>query len=396
VLLAGDGSTPVTPEAVLAAGETRVIDARVDGKGEPASWLMVRNASGAAPSECEVTAAFAGDVPSVLLSDEEIALALRNPAEARARSAERVVSRDVIAAVGGARVPIHVVRPRAPLRLPPAAELWSGPVERVVLATAEDLVALLDRFRPESLEPHLAVLPDTSMRSYLSMSVVRVVRLVELLRRRGVDGGTILEVGAWFGSFALALRRLGYDVVACDRYSSYGEAFDSYVELMRAEGVRVVTTSRETELDDIAALGRFDVAVAGAVIEHVPHTPRHLLETLYAAVRPGGLLACDTPNVVRYWNRRALERGESIYQPLEEQYPTEPPWEGHHREYTARELRWMLEQLGCEDIEVEFLDYNLLQFDELSAEHIDCFATIVEDQTQADTLLAAGRRPLSS
>jgi hypothetical protein len=36
----------------------------------------------------------------------------------------------------------------------------------------------------------------------------------------------VLEVGAWFGSFALALRRLGYDVAACDRYSSYGSAFD--------------------------------------------------------------------------------------------------------------------------------------------------------------------------
>ena len=39
----------------------------------------------------------------------------------------------------------------------------------------------------------------------------------------------------------------------------------------------------------------------------------------------------------------------------------------------------MLEDIGCEEVEVEFLDYNMLQFEELSAEHIECLATIVED-----------------
>jgi hypothetical protein len=74
------------------------------------------------------------------------------------------------------------------------------------------------------------------MSAYLRMNVVRVVRLVELLRRRGFEGGEVLEVGSWFGSFALAVRRLGYGGVACDRYSSYGAAFDSQVELMVGRG----------------------------------------------------------------------------------------------------------------------------------------------------------------
>jgi 2-polyprenyl-3-methyl-5-hydroxy-6-metoxy-1,4-benzoquinol methylase len=163
---------------------------------------------------------------------------------------------------------------------------------------------------------------------------------------------------------------------------------------MRAEGIRIVSTSRESELDQIAALGRFDVVLAGALIEHVPHTPRHLLETLLGTVRPGGLLLLDTPNVARYWNRRALERGETIFQPIEDQFLSEPPWEGHHREYTADELKWMLEHIGCEEVDVEFLDYNMLQYEALSAEHIECLATIVEDPSQSDILLAAGRRPV--
>jgi hypothetical protein len=41
---------------------------------------------------------------------------------------------------------------------------------------------------------------------------------------------------------------------------------------------------------------------------------------------------------------------------------------------------------------VVFLDDNMLKFEELSAEHIECLVTIVEDPGHSDTLLAAGRR----
>jgi 2-polyprenyl-3-methyl-5-hydroxy-6-metoxy-1,4-benzoquinol methylase len=393
-VLAEDGSTLVAPEEMISAGDTRLISALLDPAGEPAQWLMVRNGAGDGASECDVLALYSGKVPSVELTEEEIALALRDPVAAKASCASRCWPKDVIAAVGASAVPLHVDRPPAPLRLPSARALWSGPLDTVVLDAAEDLVQLLERFQPDALERHVAVLPKDSMRSYLRMNVVRVVRLVELARRRGFHSGDVLEIGAWFGSFSLPLRRLGYDVVACDRYSSYGDTFDSNVELMRAEGIRVVSTNRDSELDQIAALGCFDIVVAGAVIEHVAHTPRHLLETMFGAVRPGGLLLLDTPNVSRYWNRRALERGETIFQPLEDQFLSDPPWEGHHREYTAEELQWMLERVGCEEVAVEFLDYNMLQFDELSAEHIACLAAIVEDPGQSDTLLAVARRPV--
>jgi SAM-dependent methyltransferase len=392
-VLAEDGSTPVAAEAMVSAGETRLISAEVDATGDAAGWLMVRNGAGQSSSECDVLGVFVGVVPTAELTDRELALALRDPAAARASCAARAWPEYVLATVGTDSVPLRVARPRTPRRLPPADDLWSGDVESVVLGAAQDLAELLDGFRPDALERHVAVLPMDSMRAYLRMNVVRVVRLVGLLRRRGFDTGKVLEVGSWFGSFALALRRLGYDVVACDRYASYGVAFDSYVELMEAEGIRIVSTDRESELQQIAGLGRFDIVLAGAVIEHVPHTPRHFLEALYGAVRADGLLALDTPNVARYWNRWALERGETIFQPVEDQYLSEPPWEGHHREYTAGELHWMLERVGCEDVGVEFLDYNMLQFEELSAEHAECLATIVEDPSQSDTLLAAGRRP---
>ncbi len=391
-VLAGDGSTHVAPEVIVPAGVTRMVTVRLDQSSEPGRCLMIRNGATASASECDVVAVFTGDIPSLELTDADVARALRNPAAAKEHCVRRAWPEDILAKLSGTELPLAVAPPPAPLQVPPADMLWHGEMEAVVLRSANDIIGLLDTFEPQAVEPHVALLSADSMRLYLRMNVVRVVRLVDSLRRRGVETGTVLEVGAWFGSFALSLSRLGYQVVACDRYESYGGAFAGHVELMERNGVRIVSTRRESELSQIASLGQFDVVVAGAVIEHVPHTPRSLLEPLLGAVRPGGLLLLDTPNVARYWNRRALERGETIFQPLEDQYACEPPWEGHHREYTAAELEWMMQRVGCEDVEVEFVDYNMLQFSELSAEHCECLARIVEDPSQSDTLLATGRK----
>jgi SAM-dependent methyltransferase len=220
--------------------------------------------------------------------------------------------------------------------------------------------------------------------------VVLGVLFGDVVARRGLERGAVLEWGSWFGSFALPLQRLGYDVTAGDCYASWGAAFDAHTQLLARDGVRVVATERGTETDALDRLGRFDVVFAGAVIEHLPHTPRLLLEALRARVRPGGLLVVDTPNLTRYWNRRLMEEGSSVFQAIDEQFGCEPPWEGHHREYTAQELVWMFQRLGCHDVEAEFLDYNLLQFRELSDEHLACLATLLSDPSQADTVLVSG------
>ncbi len=222
-LLAEDGSTPVSPGTAVAAEETRLIGAALDAANPPARWLMIRNGAQENISECDVQAVFAGSVPVVELTDHEAARALRNPGAAREQCLRRAWPQDAISVVGVRELPLRVDPPRAPFAVPPPEELWSGAMEAVVLGAANDLIGPLDEFRPEALESHVALLPNDAMRSYLRMNVVRVVRVVELLQRRGVEWGAVLEVGAWFGSFALALRRLGYDVVACDRYSSYGD-----------------------------------------------------------------------------------------------------------------------------------------------------------------------------
>jgi hypothetical protein len=67
--------------------------------------------------------------------------------------------------------------------------------------------------------------------------------------------------------------------------------------------------------------------------------------------------------------------------------------EGHHREYAAKEMRWMLEQVGCREVRRTLFAQNLFQFHELTGQHIKALLAITADRTLADSILAAGAVP---
>jgi 2-polyprenyl-3-methyl-5-hydroxy-6-metoxy-1,4-benzoquinol methylase len=328
------------------------------------------------------------DITDVI--DDVLPVMLKSPG----RPALEVISR-ALAARGG-----PVVRPEQigelTCRRPVASafdRLFADPLGRVVLEETRRLIALLPTYDPSRLDGHNAAFSRDFFSNYLRQSAIRVLRLAEFLRDAGMTAGTVLEVGSLFGQFASTLKRLGYDVTVVDRYRSQNGAFDGYVRYLRDLGVHVVEAERSDEASLTAALGRFEAVIAMAVLEHIPHTPREFLQMLVSHVRPGGLLALDTPNIARYWNRRQLNAGLSIHQDLKVQFACDIPYEGHHREYTVAEVVWMLEQSGCHEVRTALYDYNLLQFDEIGGDHLDALLKISVDPGHADLIIALARVP---
>jgi len=268
--------------------------------------------------------------------------------------------------------------------------LWNDDIGRRVLADTKTLIDLLPTYDPSLMDPRNGYLGRDFFATYLKQSTIRVYHCVRQLREAGVTRGTVLDVGSLFGQFALTLQRLGYEVTVVDRYDTYRGAFDGYVDLMKREGVAVISTTRASEAQRLADLGCFDAVLSMAVIEHIPHTARMFLEMLVSHVAPGGVVMLDTPNIARYWNRKRLAAGESTHQDLENQYYAEVPYEGHHREYTRREMIWMLEQVGCHDIRSRLFDYNLLQFTDLWPDHLDALLAMTVEPTLADVILVSG------
>ena len=275
----------------------------------------------------------------------------------------------------------------------PHENMWYGPKDHVVVKSIEDLLGRLQSYSPEALRKHVGYLDREFMGKYLRQTGVRVARLIDRLDAMGLrPGSRLCEIGALFGSFALPLARLGYRVTAIDRYKAFDGALAAYEDLMLSEGIEVVSVTRETETEAIGRLPAFDCTIAMAVIEHIPHTPRHFLETMREKTVPGGIIALDTPNVTRFWNRRKLSQDESIFQDICIQYECEIPYEGHHREYTSQEMRWLLKRIGCQEVSIDLFDYNMLQFEHIDRPHLECLSMILSDLANADTILACGRR----
>jgi 2-polyprenyl-3-methyl-5-hydroxy-6-metoxy-1,4-benzoquinol methylase len=377
----GDEQTlaPAGRVTVRVDGDTSTWRLCIRNRGEGGTVVRLHSMCWYVRRAFDITS-FADELLPILLKHPG-AVALEAIASAISVSAAEPVEPDEIGALecGGAPLPM------------PFDRLWDDPLGRCAADTSRGLIELLETYDPSKRDPRHGYGNRKYTELYLTQSTMRVYHLARELEAAGVGRGSILEIGSYFGQFALTLQRLGYRVTAVDRYRAFNGALDAYVSYLRGEGVEVIETDPDGEGDAVERLGAFDAVVAMAVVEHIPHTPREFLRRLAAHVTPGGLLALDTPNHARYWNRKRLATGLSTYQPIEKQFYAGIPYEGHHREYTATELIWMLEQVGCRDIRCRMFDYNLLQFTELWPDHLQALLAMTVDPMLADTMLAIGR-----
>lgn len=229
--------------------------------------------------------------------------------------------------------------------------------------------------------------------AYLRCSLARVVRVQRALALHVPAGGRVLDFGSYFGNFSLACRALGYRLEAIDAYREYGDALAPCAALLRQEGVAVHDFAEAGT--DLGGLQRsaYDAVICAGVIEHVPHTPRPVLEAIGRVLRPAGVLVLDTPNLAYLYKRLALLRGETIFSPIQGQYFTDLPFEGHHREYTVPEVAWMLGAAGLEVLSIETFNYSTYAQAALSGEHAAYYRQMERDPSLREVILAVARRP---
>ncbi|MBI5623172.1 MAG: class I SAM-dependent methyltransferase [Elusimicrobia bacterium] len=116
----------------------------------------------------------------------------------------------------------------------------------------------------------------------------RARRVVACCEDAGLRGGTLLEVGAAFGTFCGCVRELGFfrRVIAVEPTADLAEA-------CRGKGLETLQTSFEgLELPASSV----DAAVSFEVIEHL-FSPAAFLERCGTFLKKGGLLVCTTPNI---------------------------------------------------------------------------------------------------
>lgn len=274
---------------------------------------------------------------------------------------------------------------------------WLGEEFPAEYPAAHDAVeTILDSVRGVDLDAlalRSPALKGNDWANYLRCSMIRMAHAAAAVRRRGLTSGRVLDYGAYFGNTALMFAKLGFTVDAVDAYGTYGAVFEGPERTMKSAGVKML--SYEEAGDDLRTIApaTYDVILAMGVIEHIPHTPRLFLESLNRVLRPGGLLVIDTPNLVYLYNRQKFAIGKSVWPPLAAQYSTDPPYEGHHREYTPAELVWILGELGHTDISIELYNYSVHSLKQLKGLDLEYFWEMALDPEMREYITAVSRKP---
>ncbi len=227
--------------------------------------------------------------------------------------------------------------------------------------------------------------------SYLRASESRIVLLVKTLRELNIRSGKVLDQGSLFGNFALALKRLGYETVASDSYAPLGGACDRWLDLLQSNGVTIV------DIKDYSgglpfADASFDVVLSMSVIEHIPNTPRHYLLDLARCLKLNGLMAIETPNLAYQYKREALNEGKGIFFPIEMQFESRVPFSGHHREYLACEIEWMMKRVGIAVDRTLLMDYSYRVLPVHDAKVLQDLAFRSAHPDQRELILCCGRK----
>ena len=115
----------------------------------------------------------------------------------------------------------------------------------------------------------------------------RVARLLELCLRHRVATGTLVEVGAGFGTFCEELRSRG----VFDRVIAI-EPTPELAATCRKRGIDV----KESRVEEAQLDGAVDVVASFEVIEHL-FDPAEFVGTCARVLKPGGLLVLTCPNV---------------------------------------------------------------------------------------------------
>jgi 2-polyprenyl-3-methyl-5-hydroxy-6-metoxy-1,4-benzoquinol methylase len=265
----------------------------------------------------------------------------------------------------------------------------------VVRAVDEVLeaVAISDSFAP--LEERSPGLRGNDWSNYLRCSEARMVHAARLVRTLGITAGRVLDYGAYFGNFSLMMRAKGFEVDAIDSFETYRPSLDPILELLQHRGIRTLDFSHAgRELEGLPTAS-YDVVMCMGVIEHIPHTPRPLLTALAKVLKPGGLLIMDTPNLAQLANRQRLARGEPVMTPIAIQFHAAIPFEGHHREYTADEMAWMIQAAGLDLAALDLFNYSAYVHKTLAGRDAINHWRMVANPTMRELVMVAARKTVA-
>jgi len=99
---------------------------------------------------------------------------------------------------------------------------------------------------------------------------------------------------------------------------------------------------------------KFDIALLAETLEHFNFHPKKVFNETFRILKQKGKFIITTPNLLRLNNRIKCLFGKSINDDIEKDYGPG----SHYREYSTKEIKYLLKAVGFKDIKIQYADFN--------------------------------------
>jgi SAM-dependent methyltransferase len=171
-------------------------------------------------------------------------------------------------------------------------------------------------------------------------------------------GGTVVDLGGGLDLGNGVLAQLGMNTYVVDLLENYfphstlKTDAQREVQFLESKGVRYVRADLTSyDLRENFQPDSVDVVCSYHALEHLHHSPRAMLDSAMAVLKPGGLVFFEVPNATNALKRIRVLLGRTNYQPYQ-QYWDSDVWVGHVREYTVGDLQALAKHLHLANWEI--------------------------------------------
>jgi len=213
----------------------------------------------------------------------------------------------------------------------------------------------LPEFAPVTQEYIAGWATEPAAQDYVRVHLTRLARTLEITPP-GRAEDHILEMGAYLQITPALRTKLGYGTVRGCYYGTAGQVDRRTAVSVEGERFACDIDLFNAEKDPFPYADEyFSTVLCCELIEHLFHDPMHLMSEVNRILKPGGHLVLTTPNLAALRGISAILQG---YHPGFFHAYIRPAAEGetdarHNREYTPREIHWLLENSGFSIVRLE-------------------------------------------
>lgn len=220
---------------------------------------------------------------------------------------------------------------------------------------------ILLRLYKETFEEYNKSKLATEMGFYYTPNDFTILQLKQIVKYLPGNDALLVDIGTGMGIAPRFVKKLGIRSISVDWPMTGGFVALETVKEAGVEGFYCEVGKEPIPIEDESA----DVVLLADVIEHLPHSPKPVLEEIKRILKPQGICIATTPNSTRLTVRLKVALGYSSW-PRIFDYFDKDFHDGHHHEYTISEFKEVFKRIDF--IEKDFILYEkFLRYTQISS-----------------------------